>query len=65
MQSVTNARAVVAARKRHKHPESEVAAAEADLRAAKLAQAIERTLAAAPPLTPQQRMQLASLLVAS
>lgn len=48
MKSVTSARAVVAARKRHNHPAADVLAAEVDLKAANLAQAIERAVSAAP-----------------
>lgn len=64
MKSVTSARAVVAARKRHNHPAADVLAAEVDLKAANLAQAIERAVSAAPPLTDEQRMRLAAIILA-
>lgn len=49
--------------KRHREPgDPAIAEAERDLRAAQLEDHIERVVAAAPPLTPEQRDRLALLL---
>jgi hypothetical protein len=60
---VSHARAVLAARKRHQHRAADVTAAEVDLKAAKLTQAIQRAVASAPPLTDAQRMRLAAIFL--
>lgn len=57
----TQDRARLAAHKRH-HPDADDGALRRDLRAARLADYITRTVAQAPPLTPQQRDKLALLL---
>lgn len=63
MKTVTQARASLAGRSRHGHDPDSIAAAATDLKAAKLAQAIQRAADSAPPLTDEQRIRLASLLL--
>ncbi|MGI9092667.1 MAG: hypothetical protein ACR2FF_04330 [Mycobacteriales bacterium] len=57
----TQDRARLAAHKRH-HPDADDGDLRRDLRAARLADYIERTVAAAPPLTGEQKDRLALLL---
>lgn len=58
---VAVARARKAALRRH-HPDTDTTEADRSLAAAKLADYIKRTVAAAPPLSGEQRDQLAVLL---
>ncbi len=58
----TQARSRLALLHRDDAPAPAIAEARRDLRAARLADYIERTVAEAPPLTPAQRDRLATLL---
>jgi hypothetical protein len=61
--SWTQARARVAGLSRENAPDSTVVVeAKRDLRAARLEDYVARTVAQAPPLTPEQRDRIASLL---
>ncbi len=59
--SWTHARARLAATRRH-HPDADTSLLERDLRAARAEAYIKRLVDGAPPLTPDQRDQLALLL---
>lgn len=60
---VTQARARLAARTRH-YPDGDHAEARRDLAAANIQAYVQRVIAAAPPLTNEQREKLAMLLSA-
>lgn len=64
MSDWTRARARLAVQTRHGADEQTLAELRRDLRAARLAEAIEKTVAELPPLTDEQRARLASLLTA-
>lgn len=60
----TSERARLAALLRHKSPDApEIEEARRDLRAARLEKIVRETVAAAPPLTDEQRRRLAVLLL--
>ena len=59
----TRERARVAALRRHRQPDDpEITSASRDLAAEHLAEYVRRTVAAAPPLTNQQRQKITALL---
>lgn len=62
MSDWTRARARLAVQTRHGADEQTLAELRRDVRAARLAEQIERTVAALPPLTDEQRAKLTALL---
>lgn len=63
MPSHLQLRAKLAGATRHGHDQAELDAIRADLRTANTEAAIERLLADAPPLSAEQRLRLASILL--